>query len=175
MSRSKPPSSRFKGACSGISLDATYSVRLLKPTCGWVKARASNRMWLNSIPLAFSNSSSFWQQKEKQRQQQEPLFIQLYYAAAISTAAAEHNRARRNTKKRAETFQPLTQKNPNKKINKQTKKKTKKWVSVCSQSLISFLWSLFCPPLVQETLGRTHSQEIAQKLLHFYKETKQEH
>ena len=127
-------------------------------------------MWLNSIPLAFSNSSSFWQQKEKQRQQQEPLL--LYYAAAISTAAAEHNRARRNTKKRAETFQPLTQKNPNKKINKQTKKK---WVSVCSQSLISFLWSLFYQPLVRETLGRTHSQEIAQKLLHFYKETKQEH
>ena len=123
MSGSKPPSSRFKGACSGISLDATYSVRLLKPTCGWVKARASNRMWLNSIPLAFSNSSSFWKQKEKQSQQQEPPFIQLYYAAAISTAAAEHNRAWRNTKKRAETFQPLTQNNPNKKINKQTKKK----------------------------------------------------
>ena len=172
MSRSKPPSSRFKGACSGISLDATYSVRLLKPTCGWVKARASNRMWLNSIPLAFSKSSSFWKQNEKQSQQQEPPFIQLYYAFAISTAAAEHNRATRNTKKRAETFQPLTQNNPNKKINKQTKKK---WVSVCSQSLISFLWSLFCQPLVRETLGRTHSQEIAQKLLHFYKETKQEH
>ena len=80
-------------------------------------------MWLNSIPLAFSNSSSFWQQEEKQRQQQEPPFIQLYYAAAISTAAAEHNRAWRDTKKRAETFQPLTQNNPNKKINKQTKKK----------------------------------------------------
>ena len=80
-------------------------------------------MWLNSIPLAFSNSSSFWQQKEKQSQQQEPLL--LYYAAAISTAAAEHNRARRNTKKRAETFQPLAQKNPNKKINKQTKKNKK--------------------------------------------------
>ena len=70
-------------------------------------------------------------------------------------------------------FNPNNPKNPNKKINKQTKKK--KWVSVCSQSLISFLWSLFRQPLVRETLGRTHSQEIAQKLLHFYKETKQEH
>ena len=50
--------------CSRISEDVTYSVRLLKPTCGCVKARANSRMWLNSIPLAFSNSSNFWQQKQ---------------------------------------------------------------------------------------------------------------
>lgn len=48
-----------------IAISCTYSVRLLKPTCAWVKARANKRMWVNSIPLASSNSCNFWRIESK--------------------------------------------------------------------------------------------------------------
>ena len=50
-----------------IVISCTYSVRLLKPTCAWVKARANKRMWVNSIPLASSNSCNFWCAESKKK------------------------------------------------------------------------------------------------------------
>ena len=61
-----------------IATSCTYRVRLLKPTCAWVKARANKRMWVNSIPLASSNSCNFWRIESKKSYCQSALNRQYF-------------------------------------------------------------------------------------------------